>query len=275
MQIEELMRRIGLSDGAQQAVRDTKILPGEYEEWKRIFKEDFKEFLERWKQRSDRSRWALRFYLQMACEVYDEYKEKKIGDEVFNQTFSDIAIWCDDCCYRQGVYGLEEVWWVAQSIKMKLFRLGRLQFEPIVLDEALQGEDAVLERGEEVLNVHIPAGEPLEYEACLESFRMAETFFGKENQKYICDSWLLSPVLKELLPQDSNIIKFQNMFHICKVYDTFPQAEQRIFGEVKNDKAEYPEETCLQKKAKAYVMKKKKIGIGIGYIENIYKLVQE
>ena len=32
--------------------------------------------------------------------------------------------------------------------------------------------------------------------------------------KYICDSWLLSPVLQELLPRQSNIVRFQERFVI-------------------------------------------------------------
>lgn len=47
--------------------------------------------------------------------------------------------------------------WVAKSIRMELFRLGRLQFEPLILDQKL-AQKYHLPSGEKVLNVHIPSG---------------------------------------------------------------------------------------------------------------------
>ena len=87
----------------------------------------------------------------------------------------------------------------------------------------------------------------------------------------MCDSWLLSPALEELLPKTSNIIRFQKLFRIVKVHYTFPQAEQRIFGEVLEDKSGYPENTSLQKKAKAYILEGKEPGIGVGVIDDVYR----
>ena len=83
---------------------------------------------------------------------------------------------------------------------MKLFRLGRLQFEPGVLEETLESKKIKLPKGSRVLNVHIPAGKKMDYDACMESFKEAEKFFGDTYAAYMCDSWLLSPVLKEFLP---------------------------------------------------------------------------
>ena len=146
---------------------------------------------------------------------------------------------------------------------MKLFRLGRLQFEPMTLEKDIEGSP--LKAGTKVLNVHIPAGEKLDSIACEDSVKKAESFFGDSYEAYICDSWLLSPKLKEFLPEKSNIICFQNMFNIVKVHYSFPQAEQRIFQDVREDKENYPEDTLLRRKAKEYICKGNEIGIGIGY----------
>ena len=75
---------------------------------------------------------------------------------------------------------------------------------------------------------------------------------------------LLSPVLKEFLPEKSNIIRFQNLFHVFEVNHDFPQGEERIFKDVRSDKENYPEESSLQKKAKEYVLAGKDLGIGVG-----------
>lgn len=185
MQIEELMKRIRLLEEAGKAVRKQSIPEREYEAWKDMFNRDLKEFMEKWSVRPDRYVWALEFCLRLAAEVYEVYCEKGISDKIFDDTFYDITIWCQECMRKYGICGMEETGWIAQSLKMNLFRLGRLQFEP------LHGK----------LNVHIPAGEPLSYESCMDSFRQAEEFFGK-HQTYVCDSWLLSPHLKEILPGD-------------------------------------------------------------------------
>lgn len=276
MGIEELMERIALPEEARQVVRKENMAEAEYTEEKQLFYKDFPVLLENWKKEIGKEKYtrALVLYLRLACEVYPKYREKGIGDEIFDKTFYDITIWCEECYRKRQVYGLEELWWLAQSVKMNLFRLGRLQFEPVVLenDVKMDREGLSISAGTKVLNVHIPAGEPLDYEACLDSFRLAEAFFGK-NQIYMCDSWLLSPHLKEVLSEKSNILKFQNLFTVIKVYHAYPQAEQRIFQNVIENKQKYPEDTSLRRRAKAYILSGKDLGIGIGFIENIYNYI--
>ena len=283
MGIEELMERISLPEEARRVVRKENMTETVYTEEKQLFYDDFPVFLENWKKETGKEKYvcALALYVRLACEVYPKYREKEIEDEIFDKTFYDITIWCEECYRKHQVYGLEELWWLAQSVKMHLFRLGRLQFEPVVLEKDVkvdrEGQDTQnkkisISAGTKVLNVHIPAGEPLDYEACLDSFRLAEAFFGK-NQIYMCDSWLLSPHLKEVLSEKSNILKFQNLFTVIKVYHAYPQAEQRIFQNVIENKQEYPEDTSLRRRAKAYILSGKDLGIGIGFIKNIYNYI--
>ena len=48
-------------------------------------------------------------------------------------------------------------------------------------------------------------------------------------------------------------------------YD-FPQAEERVFGEIRENKDAYPEENSLQRGLKQYLLTGKKVGIGRGVI---------
>lgn len=267
MELRELMKRIHLPEKAREIVKNFDLEEGEFQKWKLLFYEDMRKFLEEWEKSDNHLQWALAFCLRLACEVYEEYRKEKITDEVFDATFYDITIWCEECYRKYQCYGLEEVRWIALSIRMGLFRLGRLQFEPMILPEDLAGKTGVLKAGTHVLNVHIPAGEKMDYEACIESMKRAEEFFGGTFEAYVCDSWLLSPVLKELLPEASNIVRFQNMFEIVKVHHRFPQAEQRIFKEVLAEKEKYPEDTLLQRRAKEYILSGNDIGIGVGMKE--------
>ncbi|MCI9619975.1 MAG: DUF5596 domain-containing protein [Dorea sp.] len=271
MKIEELMERIRLPKEARELARTEQIGAQEYEVWKDKFYQDIRQFIGEWKEMDGRYVWALEFYLKLAMDTYGEYQERGYTDHVFDETFYDITIWCRECYRKHGVYGLDELWWLGQSVKMELFRLGRLQFEPILVKKDMKGREQTIQAGTKALNVHIPEGEPLRIEACRESFLRAAEFFGKEYQVYVCDSWLLSPHLKEVLPETSNIIRFQKLFEITDVGYQYPQAEQRIFGEILEDKRQYSENTTLQKRAKEYVLSGRDLGIGVGFIDESYK----
>ena len=264
MKLQELMTRIKLPEEAQKEAQKHLLEEKDYENWKELFYNDTKEFFTKWKASENHLQWVLAFYLQLACEVYEEYKKQGIEDQIFDDTFYDITLWAVECNRKHGFYGLEEVPWVGVSMKMKLFRLGRLQFEPITLNEDRIGEKVQFKAGAKLLNTHIPAGEKMDYEECLKSIKKAEEFFGDTYEGYICDSWLLAPALKQFLPEDSNIVKFQNLFEIVNVHYRFPQAEQRIFDDIREDKENYPEDTTLRRKTKPFFMDGNDIGIGIG-----------
>ena len=264
MELQELMTRIHLPKESQKVVEQYMLSQEKYRNQKELFYQDTRRFLEEWKTSEDHLQWILAFYLKLALEVHEEYQKQGISEKIFDDTFYDITIWCEECYRKYGYYGLEEAGWIAFSIKMKLFRLGRLQFEPMLLSEDMVGKTGILKAGTSVLNVHIPAGEKLDIEECKKSFEQAEAFFGNTYEAYVCDSWLLAPALKELLPHTSNIVRFQDMFEVVKVHYRFPQAEQRIFQDIREDKENYPEKTVLQKKAKQYILSGKDIGIGIG-----------
>ena len=266
MKIQELMDRINLPEEAQKAAYDFLLGENEYQEWKAVFYKDTKEFMTNWKASENHLQWVLSFYLQLACEVYEEYQKQNIPDEVFDDTFYDITLWTKECHRKHGFYGLEEAYWIGVSAHMKLFRLGRLQFEPVTLEEDMIGEKVQFKKGAKLLNTHIPAGERMGYEECLKSFKKAEEFFGDSYEGYICDSWLLSPTLKQFLPEGSNIVKFQEMFDVVKVHYRFPQSEQRIFDDIREDKENYPEDTTLRRKTKQFFIDGNDIGIGIGVI---------
>lgn len=266
MKLEELMERIHLPKEAGGLICEERLDAKEYGVWKEKFYQDIRHFIEEWKKMDARFSWALEFYLKLAVDTYEEYQKKGYTDKVFDQTFYDITIWCKECYRKHGVYGLEELWWLGQSVKMKLFRLGRLQFEPIRTQKDMKGKDRTVPGGTKALNVHIPAGEPLVYEECQKSFARAKTFFGGEYRVFVCDSWLLSPHLKEILPDSSNIIRFQDLFEVTEISYAYPQAEQRIFGDVLEDKRQYPEDTSLRRRAKAYVLAGQDLGIGAGFI---------
>lgn len=200
---------------------------------------------------------VLKLYLHWLPAMRARYEALGIPQAVYEDNLKDIALWCEDFTRKTGMPGIKQWPWVGKSLRLELFRLGRLQFEPAVLEEEIVHDGQVYPIGTPVLCVHIPAGEPLDPAAVLDSFRQAEDFFpryfGQSYPLFICYSWLMAPALKEILPPDSRILQFQRMF--ATVY-TRPhrQAEERVFGFLADDPRAYPGNTSLQQALKAYLL---------------------
>jgi hypothetical protein len=80
----------------------------------------------------------------------------------------------------------------------------------------------VLQRGELVLNIHIPEDGKMSPELCRESFFQAvdfyQTYFPEQSYSaFVCTSWLMDPQFQAILPASSNIVKFQKEFYLFPV----------------------------------------------------------
>ncbi len=145
-----------------------------------------------------------------------------------------------------------------------LFRIGELEYE-------------FVEKDSENIHLHIPSDVKLKPDLLNDSLEKAKMFLkeyfpGTENRQIFCDSWLLAPELKELLPADSNIIRFGNAFDLT-VFDAgstdFLQWVFKLAGE-KREKAviaELPENTSLQRNMKKFLMDGGKVGTAGGFLK--------
>jgi len=69
----------------------------------------------------------------------------------------------------------------------------------------------VLAPGDPVLEIHIPAGPPMDYAACAVSIRRAIKFFPRHFPDrpfvaFVCSSWILDAQFEALLPPTSNLV---------------------------------------------------------------------
>ena len=92
-----------------------------------------------------------------------------------------------------------------------------------------------LEKGSDMLIIHIPAGEKLDISACRESLKRAKEFFGKHHPEldfkgFMCMSWLLDHRLQAYLGDDSNITKFQKLGLLYPFPNKSLEALDRVFG---------------------------------------------
>lgn len=211
---------------------------------------------------------VLSLYLHWAVEAKRCYDRIGIPEKYFWDSMKDLTIWCEDYLAKHGTPGFKEWEWVGRSLRLEVIRIGRLQFEPIRLSQNVTLEGKTFTAGTPALDVHIPAGEPLTPEAALDSMGRApeffNTYFGKSFPLLHCHSWLLSPALRELLPEHSRIIQFQNLFTIFRTDNEERQAEDRVFGFLSDDPHNYPENTSLQKAVKRYMLDGKEVMMGAG-----------
>lgn len=263
MTVEKLCEHIGLPLGA---VEKGRVSQDEETRLRKLFDEEESLFYQTLKKEKNPYPKVLYLYMKWAAEAWPAYRKAGVPEQIYYDSFRDMEIWYRQCLKETGIPGMKQWEWTSLPIKMKIFRLGRLQYEPSVLrDESWNGGAPV-----PVLEVHIPAGEPLDIQAVRESFAQAERFFREtviwESEGFHCVSWLLSPRLKELLSDDTNIIKFQNLF---RIYKEIParQAEERVFGSISDKTEEYPEDTSLQRALKKFLLEGNRIGMGCGMIE--------
>lgn len=197
------------------------------------------------------------------------YIEKGISFDIFDDTIADIDIWC----LNNNNQGLRNYNWIKNHLNLELFKIGRLQFQLYrCKNKTLNYSRLPFDYGDNLIYIHIPQGEKLDYSKCVESLRMANDFFKEyfpdfEYHFYFCESWLLYGENFQFMSPSSNILQFQSLFDIAYSVQDDRQAIERIFGKRQILKRKYPENTTLQRQAKQYMLCGNKLGLGIGIID--------
>ena len=203
----------------------------------------------------------LAVMLHCALESAECYRQKEIPDKIYVDTMKAFSRFVEEHMDSYGRYGFDRGFCTPRQISHKLFRLGELEYELCKWD------------GEDVISVHIPSDArlfPARLDASLtEAHAFVEKYYPQyTNCQYVCDSWLLAPALKKMLPADSNIIRFQNRFQIESVDENAPDVMEWVFKNAKCDLQDLPEDTSLQRNIKAALLKGEKIGIAFGVMKN-------
>lgn len=206
-------------------------------------------------------------FILFADETWDYYQKKGIPRNIFIDTMSDAGIWADRYFDNTGEAGLEEISWIRRHLKGEIFRLGRLQYEPGRLGKRMQG----FSRRTPCLWIHIPEGEKLDTQNCRDSIEAAKSFFpahfGKAYPLACCNSWLLHKNLRKILKEDSNIIRFAELFTVVENDNDNSQALQRVFGWEAAVSPDLPEESSLQRGMKEALLQGTAFGMGLGIIK--------
>ncbi|MEG0693182.1 MAG: acyltransferase domain-containing protein [Oscillospiraceae bacterium] len=215
----------------------------------------------------------LTIYLAAALETKSTYDEMGIDEVIFYDTMAIFTRFVHEHKNSFGVYGYDRHWWNYRQIACSLFRVGVLEYEMYVFshDDAIINGETVISNGENVISIHIPSDARLTPELCKASLKAAVGFFETywpsfEYRMLFCHSWIISPNLKQVLAETSNIVKFLELFEI---YSFNPDSEGYKLWVFKNDNLridEFPQDTSLQRNIVTYLRQGGKIGEAGGII---------
>ena len=197
--------------------------------------------------------------LRCALKAKSEFDRLGISDDIYTASMGAFSRFVREHRNSYGTYGFDRTFWTTRQVSCKLFRIGQLEYELTTLD------------GADIVSLHIPTDVDLRPEVLRPSVKagLAELyrlFPGCEGKPVYCHSWLLSPLLKELLPETSNILHFQQMFDLNPEGTPGNDVVLWVFKNPKLPKEDYPENTSLQKKLKQFFLKGGQFLEGYGYL---------
>lgn len=192
------------------------------------------------------------FLMCLTPALHEKHQKAGLPEELYEKIQWDVYRKLMECHEVHGVWGTVCATWNARAFQLTRFQLGRLQFEPIYAYAPYEADGFKVNVGDVVINIHIPSGIPLTREACKDSLKQAYEWFaplfGDGPVVLFCNSWLLSPEHREILPPESNIIGFMDLFRILPNEATVESNLWRIFGQPDcSDYASLPRKTSLQR----------------------------
>lgn len=212
-------------------------------------------------------------YLLMTPRMKEHYVERGIDLHIFKDSMDDFRLKLVECLKLHGIYGTHAPSWHKYFFKMELFALGRLQFHVIKSTKTGTVCGINIYEGSPVINVHIPSSGPLKVEDCIDSFARAEKFFAGTFPKgeptvFSCDSWLLFPEHKVMLPEASGIRRFAELFTIIHARYSAPKQRPWVifYGDKDLPADELPEKTSLERAYKERYVKGLPTGSACGII---------
>ena len=162
-------------------------------------------------------------FLYMCDAVEKKYRRLGIGGDILLDTLQDIVRWTERWSEVKGQLCLYELEWLARHMRVKLFKVGRLQFYMAPAKEDIPA--CGISRGDNVVELHIHRGGKLTPEAVEDSLQRGKAFLQTYFPEYAyefftCHSWLLDETLGKYLPEDSNILHFARRFQRIYAVDS-------------------------------------------------------
>jgi hypothetical protein len=197
--------------------------------------------------------------LTYSCsETYKRYRELEINEDIFIATMKFCTGFINGHKRTYGDYAFTWAWWMPRQVSLQEFRIGELEFE-------------FVDGTKPQISVHIPDDANMEPDCVQETFRKFQNFLERYFPEWVnidlyCESWMLSPALEQLLPSDSNIIRFKKLFYVESIdYESMAVLDW-VYPGAQPDIPSLPERTSLQKKMKQFLLAGGKVGWAKGIL---------
>ena len=199
------------------------------------------------------------------------YTAEGVSEEIWRQNFKDLRYKCAECKLVKGVHGIFCPGWYDRFFNVTRFSFGKLQFETNDFGHEYSKNGLSLLPEDRVIYVHIPrTGEKLYPadvdDACLNASAFYKKKYGFERIVFVCHSWLLYPLNKQLLSANSNLYSFISRFDIIEEGESADYKDAwRLFDvEYNGDPEELPRDTSFRKAYYQRIKNREPLGWGFG-----------
>jgi hypothetical protein len=191
--------------------------------------------------------------------TYPEYVRRGISQDVFAATMRFCTRFLQEYYHTFDTYRYIWDWWFPRQISLNEFRIGVLEYEFI------DGE-------KREVAIHIPSDadmKPDSVQTSLMQFHKFRSDYFSEwtGVNLTCKTWMLMPELQELMDENANLIAFQKLFEIDYIDRTAVWYKDWIFPAYDKMDENLPEDTCLQRNLKTYLLSGNTFGIAKGHIK--------
>ena len=195
--------------------------------------------------------WVL---LEMARDTWAQYEARRIPADIFAATFGFVPRFLHQHKELTGSYAFTKAWWFWRQLAMLEYRIGCLEYE--LVEEA---------DGQREISLHIPGDadlRPASVDASFQAFRafLAAQYPDWLDVPWVCDSWMMSPALAQLLPETSNVLAFNRRFETLHVEEDSLGVLDWVFPPHREVSDALPENTSLQRSMKAWLLSGRNIG---------------
>lgn len=155
---------------------------------------------------------------------------------------------------------ISQMLWAYYFARVRIIEVGRLQYQYSVTDD-----------NKKVIKIHIPKGNKLDISSVRKSIddskQEIEKIFKVSNCEYICNSWLLSNKLNEIIDKNSNIHKFYKLFDVIDGENCIDDIINFVYQKKEiNNYNELQENTNLQQLIKMELLNGTTFKIGKGVL---------
>jgi hypothetical protein len=212
----------------------------------------------------------LLFFMLCMKPLKERFNTLGLSEDYYAGVARDLRSKLNECHAVRGIWGSFVAHWFPRFFVPNRFVMGRLQYELITIPEQYCTPETAHFANQPAINVHIPSGAPLRIEDVRASMQEAAKFYGRHfpggNVPFVCNSWLLFPGHKEMLPESSGIRQFMEEFTLLNAYEE-PQ-RQNLWRLFLTDNVweldELPQDTSLQRAYVAWLKAGKNVGGGLG-----------